>query len=213
MLNRDGVHYALVHGTIIGITAYLSYLSDPGSSLFSWHPFLMTLSMLFLMNEAVLIFSPQWSLLPKKFHKQLFMDCHVYLQLVALVGIVLGFVAIYINKEDNGKPHFKSWHGLLGLIQVLLILGQASVGSLAKYAKFFPFKLNVGKIKTFHDLLGAIVILFSSLNMVTACFTNFFASQTHILLAYILSAAFLLIYGFVSLRVFMTNSRIAQIFK
>lgn len=169
--------------------------------------------MLFLMNEAVLIFSPHWSLLPQKFHKQLFMNCHVYVQLVALVGIIFGFAAIYINKEDNGKPHFKSWHGLLGLIQILLIVGQASMGSLAKYAKLFPFKLNVGKIKTFHDLLGATVILLSSLNMITACFTNFFASQSHILLAYILSAAFVLIYGFVSLRVFMTNSRIAQLLK
>ncbi|XP_046631849.1 transmembrane reductase CYB561D2-like isoform X2 [Daphnia pulicaria] len=193
MFNRDGLSYLLVHGTIILSTIYLSYLSNPGSSLFSWHPFLMTLSMLFLANELVMIFSPYWSLLPKRFQKQLFMDFHTYGQVVAFIGYSIGFAAIYINKEDNEKPHFKS--------------------SLAKYARYIPLKLNVGKIKGFHNLLGAVAILFTSLNMITACFTNFFSSQTHILLAYVFSAAFVLIYGFVSLRVFMTNSRIAQLFK
>ncbi|XP_046631848.1 transmembrane reductase CYB561D2-like isoform X1 [Daphnia pulicaria] len=213
MFNRDGLSYLLVHGTIILSTIYLSYLSNPGSSLFSWHPFLMTLSMLFLANELVMIFSPYWSLLPKRFQKQLFMDFHTYGQVVAFIGYSIGFAAIYINKEDNEKPHFKSWHGLLGLIQAIIITSQLSLGSLAKYARYIPLKLNVGKIKGFHNLLGAVAILFTSLNMITACFTNFFSSQTHILLAYVFSAAFVLIYGFVSLRVFMTNSRIAQLFK
>lgn len=169
--------------------------------------------MLFLANELVMIFSPYWSLLPKRFQKQLFMDFHTYGQVVAFIGYSIGFAAIYINKEDNEKPHFKSWHGLLGLIQAIIITIQLSLGSLAKYARYIPLKLNVGKIKGFHNLLGAVAILFTSLNMITACFTNFFSSQTHILLAYVFSAAFVLIYGFVSLRVFMTNSRIAQLFK
>ena len=169
--------------------------------------------MLFLVNETVLIFSPYWTLLPQRFHKQIFIDFHTYGQVLAFIGYCIGFAAIYVNKEDNEKPHFKSWHGLLGLIQAILITNQLSLGSLAKYARYIPVKLNVGKIKTFHNLLGAIVILFTALNMITACFTNFFSSQTHILLAYIFSAAFILIYGFVSLRVFMTNSRIAQLFK
>ena len=36
--------YRLVHLTIFSTTAYLTYLADPGSSLFSWHPFLMGLA-------------------------------------------------------------------------------------------------------------------------------------------------------------------------
>jgi len=46
MSNQNGFPYFLVHGTIIVATIYLVYLSNPGSSLFSWHPFLMTLSVM-----------------------------------------------------------------------------------------------------------------------------------------------------------------------
>ena len=48
MLSRDGLTFGLLHGSIFVSTIYLSYISNPGSSLFSWHPFLMTLSVKFL---------------------------------------------------------------------------------------------------------------------------------------------------------------------
>ena len=169
--------------------------------------------MLFLANEAVLMFSSYWSLLPKKLNKQLLIEIHSYVQVAAFVGFNLGFAAIWQNKEDNEKPHFKSWHGIFGLVQGILLLSQISSGALAKYGKVLPVKLNIAKIKTLHDLLGAAVILFTILNMVTACFTNFFASQTNILVAYIFSTFFIILYGFVSLHVFKTNSRIAALFK
>ena len=166
-----------------------------------------------MMNEAVLMFSPYWSLIPKQFHKKFMMDLHVYTEVAAVVGFNLGFAAIYINKEERGKHHFTSWHGLLGLVQAIVIMCQVSLGSVAKYAKSLPVKVNVGQVKTWHNLVGAILILFSIVNMVTACFTKFFVSQTHILLAYLFSAIFVAVYGFVSLRVFLTNSRLKALFK
>lgn len=169
--------------------------------------------MVFVMNEAVLMLSPYWSLFPKKFSKHLLLELHGYIQVAAFVGFNLGFAAIYINKEDNEKPHFKSWHGLLGLIQAVLIMSQISLGALAKYAKVLPVKLNVGRLKTWHNLFGTVVIMFSVSNMVTALFTNFFASQAHVIVAYLLSAIFVLLYGFVSIRTFKTNSRIIAYFK
>lgn len=157
--------------------------------------------------------SPYWSLFPKKISKHLLLELHGYIQVTVFIGFNLGFAAIYINKENNEKPHFKSWHGLLGLVQGILITSQISLGALAKYAKVLPVKLNVGRLKTWHNLLGTIVIIFAIFNMVTAFFTNFFAFQTNILVAYLLSVIFVLLYGFISIRTFKTNSRITALFR
>lgn len=168
--------------------------------------------MLFVMNEAILLFSPTWGLLPIKYQKKLYLDAHSYLETVAVAAYAFGFYAIYQNKEDNEKPHFKSWHGLFGLILSVLILMQMTIGTVAKYASLLPVKLNVARFKTLHSCLGVFVVLFTVINMVTSCFTNFFVSQSTVVTRYALSAAFVAIYGFVCVRVFLTNSRIKGLF-
>lgn len=50
---RDGLYFLLFHGALLSIAIYLSYFSDPGSSLFSWHPFLMTLSVTHLIKDLL----------------------------------------------------------------------------------------------------------------------------------------------------------------
>lgn len=168
--------------------------------------------MFYLMIEAVVMFSPFWSLLPKSFHRKLHLDLHAYLEVAVFFGFTLAFAAIYLNKEENGKPHFKSWHGFLGLIQAILIFCQVTGGTLAKYAHLLPIKLNAGLLKALHSLSGALILLLACANMVTSCFTNFYASQTPPALPYILSGLFLTIYGFTSLNVLKTNSRIPTLF-
>ena len=168
--------------------------------------------MFFLMNEAVMVFSPFWSPLPKSYQKKMHLDIHSYTEVAFFFGFGLAFTAIYINKEQNGKPHFKSWHGFLGLIQAGLMLCQVSLGTLAKYARLLPFKLNAGRLKTLHGLLGSSVLILTAANMVTSCFTNFYASQTTAVMPYLFSAIFLAIYGFVSFHVLSTNSRILSLF-
>lgn len=169
--------------------------------------------MLFVANEAILMFSPYWTLLPFKLQMHKLTEYHGYAQGAAFSAFSVAFAAIYVNKEDNGKPHFKTWHGFLGLLLAVFIMIQITLGAIAKYAKFIPIKVNVSLVKTCHDLLGGFVILFCIGNMCTACFTNFFASQFHTLFAYLSCAVFVFIYGFVSIRVFSTNRRIVALFK
>lgn len=164
------------------------------------------------MNEAILLFSPTWGLLPVKYQKKLYLDAHGYLETLAIVAYSIGFYTIYQNKEDNEKPHFTSWHGLFGLILSALLLVQMTIGTVAKYASLLPVKLNVARFKTLHSLLGVLVVLFTVLNMVTSCFTNFFISQSNVVTRYALSAAFLVIYGFIAVRVLLTNSRLKALF-
>ncbi|KAI9333421.1 hypothetical protein BDR26DRAFT_937471 [Obelidium mucronatum] len=39
---------------------------------------------------------------------------HAFLQTIALIAITAGFTVIYQNKDNNSKPHFTSYHGIIG---------------------------------------------------------------------------------------------------
>ena len=51
------------HIVTLGLTAVMMYTAVPGSDLFSWHPTLMTVGFALLMAQAIVIFSPESSLL------------------------------------------------------------------------------------------------------------------------------------------------------
>ena len=51
------------HLITFGLTAVVLYTAVPGSDLFSWHPSLMALAFCLLMAQAIVIFSPESSLL------------------------------------------------------------------------------------------------------------------------------------------------------
>ena len=51
------------HLVTLGLTGLMLYTAVPGSDLFSWHPTLMTIGFSLLMAQAIVIFSPESSLL------------------------------------------------------------------------------------------------------------------------------------------------------
>ena len=53
----------VVHILTLGLTGGLLYLASPGSDLFSWHPSLMAVAFALFMAQAIVIFSPESSLL------------------------------------------------------------------------------------------------------------------------------------------------------
>jgi len=213
MLKLDSSLYHVLHGILIATTLYVTYLSQPGSSLFSWHPFLMTLSMFLLMNEAVLLFSTNWSLLPKKYHRSQYMNGHIALEVLSLIGVLLGFYSIYLNKDNNGKVHFTSWHGTFGLVQVVAICSQVVIGSLAKY-RILPVKsYPTAKLKTLHGVLGVSIILLAVVNLSTGWYTSWFINNSSMFMCVVLSIFCACINMFTSLRAIGNNSRIKNLFK
>ena len=42
-----------------------------------------------------------------------------------MLGAVGGFGAVYLNKEIAGKKHITTWHGLVGLVAMLGLVGSA----------------------------------------------------------------------------------------
>ena len=169
--------------------------------------------MLLLAVEGVVMFSSQWSLLPRSYPRRLYLNTHVSIEILAFLGIILGFLSIYINKENNGKPHFKSWHGFFGLIQLILLCAQVLLGTFSRYPKLLPIKINSGKSKTLHVLIGILILFLATTNLVSGFFTDWFVLQTNHLIVYLLSALIIGVNCLCSFNVFLTNSRITVLYK
>ncbi|ORY36460.1 hypothetical protein BCR33DRAFT_855204 [Rhizoclosmatium globosum] len=60
---------------------------------------------------------------------------HAGLQIAALLGLLVGFAAIYQNKINKGKKHFQTYHSYGGLA---LFIGALSVSILGICMHFFP---------------------------------------------------------------------------
>ncbi|XP_030633342.1 transmembrane reductase CYB561D2 [Chanos chanos] len=165
------------HVMCAAFTVFVSVLAKPGSSLFSWHPFLMTLAFSFLMTEALLIFSPHSSP-ARKFPHKTKGRLHWILQFLCASCSVLGLGAISYNKHLNGKPHFTSWHGLVGLVTVCIV-GMQSVGALPLIYHKLAKGWSLAKLKRYHAASGLITYLLGSASLLLGiCSLWFTASVT-----------------------------------
>lgn len=108
----------------------------------------------FLMTEALLIFSPETSLL-RNFSRKVKVRVHWALQLLALLCALLGLGLIAYNKHLNGKAHFVTWHGLTGLLTVLYAGGQCAGGLLLLYPKLMK-NWTLAKLKLYHATSGLV---------------------------------------------------------
>ncbi|XP_072308477.1 transmembrane reductase CYB561D2 [Eucyclogobius newberryi] len=171
---------ALTHVLCIAFTAFLVFVSRPGSSLFSWHPFLMTLAFSFFMTEAILLFSPHGSPLRKFTHKTKG-RIHWALQVLCVTCAVVGLAVIAYNKHLNGKPHFSSWHGLLGLITVCVV-GLQSLAAVPLIYHGLAKSWSLAKLKRYHAASGLVTYLLGCgsllLGLCSAWFTGSVSSYT-----------------------------------
>lgn len=150
----------LTHFLCLGFTVFIAVLSRPGTSLFSWHPFLMTLAFSFFMTEAILLFSPHGSPIRRFPHKTKG-RVHWILQCLCVSCAVLGLTAIFYNKHLNGKPHFTSWHGLLGLLTVCVVLLQ-SLAAVPLIYHSLAKGWSLAKLKRYHAASGLVTYLLAS---------------------------------------------------
>ncbi|KAM4651771.1 transmembrane reductase CYB561D2 [Discoglossus pictus] len=143
---------AAAHLAAVTLTVYVTYVAQPGTTLFSWHPFLMTLAFSFLMTEAILVFSPDSSLL-RSFTRRARARTHWVLQLLSVICAVLGLGIIYTNKVLHAKSHFSTWHGLLGALTVLWAVLQSLGGVTLLYPKLLQ-RWSLATRKLYHATAG-----------------------------------------------------------
>ncbi|XP_004615272.2 transmembrane reductase CYB561D2 isoform X2 [Sorex araneus] len=154
---------AAAHLVALGFTIFVTVLARPGSSLFSWHPVLMSLAFSFLMTEALLVFSPESSLL-RSLSRKGRTRCHWVLQLLALMCALLGLGLVILHKEQLGKAHLATWHGQAGLLAVLWAGLQCSGGVGLLYPKLLP-RWPLAKLKLYHATSGLVCYLLGSASL------------------------------------------------
>ncbi|KYO22938.1 transmembrane reductase CYB561D2 isoform X1 [Alligator mississippiensis] len=148
---------AAAHLVSLALPVSVAVVARPGSSLFSWHPLLMSLAFSFLMTEALLVFSPETSLL-RSFSRKVKVRFHWALQLLCLLCALLGLGIISYNKYLNGKSHFVTWHGLTGLLTVLYASMQCMGGLALLYPKLMK-NWTLAKLKLYHATSGLVCYL------------------------------------------------------
>ncbi|XP_045128413.1 transmembrane reductase CYB561D2-like [Portunus trituberculatus] len=151
---------------------FITYLARPGSSLFSWHPFLMSLAFTGLMSEAVSIFT-RHSLASGRPHSTK-ITAHWALLAAAAAAHGLGYAAIYYTKESKNKPHLTSWHGLLGLATSILLWGQVTIGVVAKYPKVVEKFVSLRSIRSGHSLSGSLCFCLGMVCVCVSCWSDWF---------------------------------------
>jgi len=162
----------LAHLIMVGFATYVILNADPGSSPFSWHPTCMVLAWV-LLTEGVLLF--------RKPKPGLRVNIHWALQASGMTLAICGFLAIYNNKESNGKPHFTTYHSICGAISLVLLIVQSAGGNFAKFSvtlsKTFRF-LQPKLIKKGHKISGALSLLGLSTTVFLALFSFWFNAVT-----------------------------------
>nr|XP_006631115.1 PREDICTED: cytochrome b561 domain-containing protein 2 [Lepisosteus oculatus] len=175
----------LAHLLGAAFTVFIAVLARPGTSLFSWHPFLMTLSFSFLMTEALLLFSPDCSPL-QRFSYKVKGRYHWILQSLAATGAVLGLAAVFYNKYLNNKLHFTTWHGLIGVSAVLCAAAQSLGGVSLLYPKLVK-AWSLAKLKRYHATSGLVVYLLGCTSLLLGMCSLWFTTAVHSLGWYLAS--------------------------
>jgi cytochrome b561 len=93
----------------------------------------------------------------QNFNYQKRVTIHWVLQATALVVITIAQSAIYINKENNGYPHYQTTHSIFGLVTYLLTLLATFNGTLTKYSFKLRKMIPPAKIKIIHGFAGIAV--------------------------------------------------------
>ncbi|XP_039271588.2 transmembrane reductase CYB561D2-like isoform X1 [Styela clava] len=165
----------VAHLIAIAFPAFIIYLASPGSSLFSWHPTLMTIAFTTLMVEAILVFSPESSLLFRASRKTK-VTVHWILQCSCVLCALIGFVVIFYNKYERSKSHFTSWHGIFGLITVIYIVVQASCGIFLLYPSLVK-NWKLVQLKTYHATFGLLGFTLACCTIALGLFSNWFTGN------------------------------------
>ncbi|GLI73131.1 hypothetical protein PoHVEF18_001341 [Penicillium ochrochloron] len=144
-------------------------------ALFTGHPLLASTALL-LQVQAALILQPTAT--PDQ--KLLGTRIHYTIQLLSILSFLSAFLVIEINKGDH--PHFVSPHGIVGLVTIIAIVLQASVGVIQF---FFPVTIlgsvDTGKrIYKYHRWSGYVLLLLEVSTVVAATQTPYNLNAIHI---------------------------------
>lgn len=194
-----------VHAILAGFTAFVTYLCFyRGIVLFSWHPPLMLLGVrlpthsrndnqLFLTENSLFGNARQFFILMTEaiccfiepniptlgLHATRRKQLHWIMQCVAASSITAAFVIVLLNKQRIGKPHFATWHGLLGLLSIIASGVSMLGGLLALYAVQWRrwLRLRPALVRLLHSGAGIVAYGLGMVTIGFGCYSPFMAEN------------------------------------
>lgn len=163
----------MIHLVVVLFTSFIIYIAKPGSSLFSWHPTLMSVAFCLFMYEGLLVFSPHSSLISPQ-NRIARITWHWILLTVALSAATVGTAVIYYNKHINNKPHFTTWHGYIGIISLAYFALQALGGIVAKYPRLLLPSFKIVDVRLYHVASGLVAICLVNMTLYLSMYSNWF---------------------------------------
>ncbi|KAG8511553.1 Cytochrome b561 domain-containing protein 1, partial [Galemys pyrenaicus] len=181
----------LAHLVALGFTIFLTLLSRPGTSLFSWHPVFMTLAasetglgltgpllysqFCLCMTEAILLLSPEHSLFffcSRKSRIRL----HWAGQAVAILCAALGLGFIISSRTRSELHHLVSWHSWAGALTLLATAGQAVCGLYLLCPRQAKVS-RVARLKLYHLTCGLVIYLMATVTVLLGMYSVWFQAQ------------------------------------
>lgn len=199
----------LAHLLCVGFAGFVAYTARPGahdSTLFSWHPTLMTAAFTLLAAEAVMMFSHR-SLLGSSAHKSTRVTGHWMLMLLTAVSAVLGFVAVYFTKEQHGRAHLSTPHSMVGAATLCYLLIQLCAGVNLLFPQFISKFVDVRQLGRMHGLSGATLLLLATLTLLGGITSDWFYDRVSPTAWYVCLACPPLIYSFTALQLMTSKNK------
>lgn len=102
------------------------------------------------------------------------MTLHWILQTIGSCLIAAAFAVILVSKNSKGKPHFATWHGIIGLAAIIGTALAVFGGVVAKYS--FPIRqiIRPVTVKVLHSLLGSIVYFLMIFTVLLGVYSEWF---------------------------------------
>lgn len=161
--------------TVVIVTVLLySYQGLYVTDLFPYHPLAMTLAFVAVLPEVVYASSLVKRSKTMADRSDLTMR-HILLALLLKTLTLIGFCVIYINKAIRHKVHFKTWHGKLGLLVMLVLIAQVVVGLLLYWRLPSPNALPT--LRKAHSWLSLTFGAVSSMTMLLGIGASFFSAN------------------------------------
>jgi cytochrome b-561 domain-containing protein 2 len=137
------------------------------------------------MFQASIVYSQDSSLLMTLKHKTK-VNIHWILNTLAVICILIAYICIYVNKEQNSKPHLVSWHGIFGLIAIVYACIQWFAGHfltllVERVRPIIPYS----KLKRYHAFSGLLLYFFMSTALILGLFSNWFQTQNSSFIQYL----------------------------
>ncbi|XP_068396539.1 probable transmembrane reductase CYB561D1 isoform X1 [Eschrichtius robustus] len=181
----------MAHLVALGFTIFLTVLSRPGTSLFSWHPVFMALAASKLglrltgpllcsqfclcTSEAILLFSPEHSVFffcSRKARIRL----HWAGQTLAILCAALGLGFIISSRTRSELPHLVSWHSWVGALTLLATSVQALCG-LCLLCPRAARVSRVARLKLYHLTCGLVIYLMATVTVLLGMHSVWFQAQ------------------------------------